>query len=756
MPGPGRTSDGTGGKMRDRRYWEEWLRRHAEGLAPSISSIRDWYRAAGVQKGERRHFRSALQNTPYGRKKGRRGGSANVRGGKESHLRARSSGQADRRPPGASGPRREGRLRITREGRPIVLPDSPEGQAIRIPGNAMGGAWPTDRVEVRLERRRGGAPPYGRVVRIVDRGIREFVGRFTAAGEGRFVRFRDREGEFLVPVTLPDGLQPRQGELVLAEVSEYPRPEREGRARVVRILGPGHTLETIVLSVVSAKNIPSQFPEEVLREAAALPRAVRATGTGRTPKTGVLPRVDQRHLPFVTIDGEDARDFDDAVCLMRERGTTRLYVAIADVSHYVPPGGAVDREAYQRGTSIYFPDRCIPMLPPALSEGICSLKPRVNRLTVTVEIPFSSGGTPQAPSMYPSVIRSRARLTYAQVHAHLAGNASGLPVGIRAETGEMLRGMAAIAETLSAARVKRGAIDLDLPEAKVEEEGGQPVRISWAPRWESHRLIEEFMLLANTAVAEFLVAKGRSFPFRIHEPPAEDRVREFEETAARLLRRSRVTDSREISRRLQAWADAARGGRYERRVHLALLRSLMLARYGPEERGHFGLALSRYTHFTSPIRRYPDLAVHRALRAALGDRRLAEYAERLAARGPELGEHASARERAAMEAERDVSARSKALFLSKRVGETFPARIGSTTRHGFFVELEAFPVEGYVPAATLRDDVYRFSAEREEWYGTIRKRRLAPADRVLVRLFRADVDRGEIDFLFVEKLPESL
>jgi len=610
-------------------------------------------------------------------------------------------------------------------------------------------------VEVRLERRRGGAPPYGRVVRIVERGIREFVGRFSAVGGSRFVRFRDREGDLLVPATVPDGLNPRQGELVLAEVSEYPGPHREGSARVVRALGADHTMGTIVLSVVSTRNLPSIFPDEVQAAAAGLPRSVRLSGDGGKTRPGELRRVDQRNLPFVTIDGEDARDFDDAVCLVRERGILRLYVAIADVAHYVPPGSVIDREAYRRGTSVYFPDRCIPMLPPALSEGICSLKPRVNRMTVTAEIPFSSAGNPLPPSFYPSVIRSRARLTYAQVHAHLSGKPHGSMSGIRGEAGGMLREMEALAGRLSRARSERGALDLDLPEAKIEVVEGHPAAVAPSPRWEAHRIIEEFMLLANSAVAEFLVSKGRPFLFRIHEPPEEDRVREFEETAARWLRRSRVTDSREISRRLQAWADAARGGAFERRVHLQLLRSLMLARYGPEEKGHFGLALSRYTHFTSPIRRYPDLVVHRALKAALGERQLAGYAESLASRGKELGEHASARERAAMDGERDVVARGKALFLSKRIGETFPAAIASVTRHGFFVELEAFPIEGYVSVATLRDDVYRFSAEREEWYGTIRKRRLAPADRILVRLFRADVDRGEIDFLFVEKLPES-
>ncbi|HEY5765243.1 MAG TPA: VacB/RNase II family 3'-5' exoribonuclease, partial [Candidatus Deferrimicrobiaceae bacterium] len=729
--------------MRDSRFWSEWLRKHAEELAPTLSSLRDWYRAAGVRKGERRHFRSALQQTSFLASGRRRGKTGRRRAGGESRPAGRGTRPTDRQMDVSSGPRREGRLRITREGRPIVLPDSPEEPVIRVPGNALAGAWPRDRVEVRLERRRGGAPPYGRVVRIVERGIREFVGRFSVVGRSRFVRFRDREGDLLVPATVPGDLHPRPGELVLAEVSEYPGPEREGRVRVVRTLGTDPTMETIVLSVVSTRNIPSRFPEEVEAAAAGLPRSVRPGGDGGPSRPGELRRIDQRHLPFVTIDGEDARDFDDAVCLVRDRGILRLYVAIADVSFYVPPGSEIDREAYRRGTSVYFPDRCIPMLPPPLSEGICSLKPRVNRLTVTAEIPFSSAGTPLPPSFYPSLIRSRARLTYAQVHAHLSGGPAGSRAGIREETGGMLREMEALARRLSRARSERGALDLDLPEAKIDVVDGLPARVAAAPRWEAHRIIEEFMLLANAAVAEFLVSKGRPFPFRIHEPPEEERVREFEETAARLLRRSRATESREISRRLQAWADAARGGSFEKRVHLLLLRSLMLARYAPEEKGHFGLALSRYTHFTSPIRRYPDLVVHRALKAALGDRQLAGYAEALAARGKELGEHVSARERAAMDGERDVMARGKALFLSKRIGETFPATIASVTRHGFFVELEAFPIEGYVSVATLRDDVYRFSAEREEWYGTVRKRRLAPADRIRVRLFRTDVDRGE-------------
>lgn len=579
-----------------------------------MDSLRDWYRAAGVAKGERRHFRAALRDA-VGRPSRRAAGKL-VRGRAAQGPQGRGTRAAspEGRRGGPEGPRLEGRLRFTREGRPIVLPDSPEESPVRIPGHALSGAWPGDRVVVSLERRRGGAPPYGRVVRVVQRGIREFVGRFSPAAGGAFVRFRDREGDLLVSATVPAGLEPAPGELVLAEVSDYPGPGREGRCRVLRALGKEHTLDTIVLAVVSSKNLPAVFPEGSLEEADRLPRAVRAGVSREGARKGEEgpPRVDQRALPFVTIDGEDARDFDDAVCLVRSRGRTRLLVAIADVSHYVPTGGEVDREAYRRGTSVYFPDRCIPMLPARLSEGICSLKPGVNRLAVTVEIPISGRGRPEPASFYPSVIRSRARLTYDRVHAFLSGSpGAGRKADIGGEVGEMLREMELLAGRLTLARGDRGALDLELPESKIDVVGGHPAAVGRAPRWEAHRIIEEFMLLANTAVAEFLASKGLPFLFRIHEPPPEERMEEFENAAARLLKRSRAADRRDLSSRLQAWADAARGGKYEKAVHMLLLRSLMLARYGQESLGHFGLALSRYTHFTSPIRRYPDLIVHR-------------------------------------------------------------------------------------------------------------------------------------------------
>jgi ribonuclease R len=749
--------------MRDQAYWERWLRQHAAGLRERLSSVKDWYREAGVQKGERRAFKAALKaldpERPHGKRKGKvpRKHGAPMPAGETPHgSRGRGGGKGE-------GRTVEGRVRITREGRPILIPEDPGEPVVRIPGQGLSGAWPRDRVRVRLERRRGGAPPYGRVERILDRGIRAFVGRYVPVGTRHFARFRDRESDLLLEVDLPEDFSADPGDLVLADVTEYPKGEKEGRARVLCAMGKSHTMETLFLAVASTMDLPVAFPEDVAREARGLPQSVHLTSCADGVRHGeeALPRLDRRHLPFVTIDGEDARDFDDAICVLPEEDGFRLHVAIADVGHYVEPGSSLDRSAYLRGTSVYFPDRCIPMLPPELSEGVCSLKPGVNRLTMNVEASIRPDGGVGRPFFYPSVIRSRARLTYDEVHAFLARGEDGAVVPgspgrkITGEIGRMLRGMATAAGWLALARSSRGALDFDLPEARIAVEGGKPVSVGAASRWESHRFIEEFMLVANTAVAEFLSRRGEPFLFRIHEEPAADKVEDFEAAAGRLLRRSRPEGRWDVASRLQAWAELARGGKYERPVHMMLLRSLMLARYGPETKGHFGLALSRYTHFTSPIRRYPDLVVHRVLRSALGDGGLGTYLRTLSDRGPEMGTHLSGRERVAMDAERAVEQRAKALFMEGKVGRTCDGAVSSLISAGFFVLLDDWMVEGMVHVSTLRDDEYRFSKDRMEWVGLYRKRRFALGDRVRVRVRRADPDRGEVDFLFVEKLPET-
>ncbi|GAB4234942.1 MAG: ribonuclease R [Deltaproteobacteria bacterium] len=747
--------------MRDQAYWDRWLRQRPKALEEPRASVKDWYREAGVEKGERRAFKAALKALNPDGRTGKRKKPPRRGKGKYAFPEAPRGAMPSGR--GGGGRIVEGRLRFTREGRPLVIPENPDEPVIRIPGDAMSGAWPKDRVAVRLDRRRGGAPAYGRVERVLERGIRAFVGRYAPTGNRHFARFRDRESDLLLEVDLPAGFAADPGDLVLAEISGYPSERSEGRARVLRHLGKSHTMETLFLAVASSLDLPVEFPSPVASEAAKVPQAVHLSRRGDGVVHGEEPlnRVDERELPYVTIDGADARDFDDAVCLVRDGEGFRLHVAIADVAHYVRPGSALDREAYARGTSVYFPDRCIPMLPPELSEGVCSLKPGVNRLAMTVAIPIRPGGAAGIPSFHPSVIRSRARLTYDEVHAFLSAGGDedrgegGRGGTIPAEIGRMLRDMAVAAGWLTLARHGRGAFDLDLPEAEIGVSGGMPVSVRPSERHESHRIIEEFMLLANTAVAGHLSRRGDSFLFRIHEEPPPEKIEEFEAAAGKLLRRSRPTGRGDAASRFQAWADLARGGKFERSVHRMLLRSLMLARYGPEPAGHFGLALERYTHFTSPIRRYPDLIVHRVLKAALGDREEAAALRILEEKWAEAGAHLSGRERLAMEAERALEQRAKALFMVERIGRSFEGFVSSLVPSGFFVEICGGMVEGMVHVSTLRDDDYRFSADRMEWAGRCRKRRIALGDRVRVKVRRADPDRGEVDFLLVEKLPEN-
>ncbi|HEY5997627.1 MAG TPA: ribonuclease R [Candidatus Deferrimicrobiaceae bacterium] len=755
---------------RDQAYWERWLGENADRLRADMATARDWYKAAGVEKGERRAFKAALRGLGEEGVRSRKG--HNVTGPRTGHggtpyggntPAGKPGGHAGRKPAhsGASrdGAIWEGRLRTTREGRFLVIPDLPDAPGVRVSGEDLLDALPKDRVAVRLESpRRGrplGAAPQGRIVRVLERGIRTFVGRFTLIGKRGYVNYRDREADLNLPLDCPARLSPQVNDIVLAEINDYPEKGKEGRAALIRVLGREHTMETLFLAVAHARDLPVDFSRETIREASSLPPEVHYDPAASSGEA--VTRVDLRHLPFVTIDGDDARDFDDAVCLVREGKRMRLYVAIADVAHYVRVGSPIDKDAYARGTSVYFPDRAVPMLPPALSEGLCSLKPGVDRLTMTAEMPIDADGKTGKPSFHASVIRSRERLTYARVHDFLAGTPEARErAAVPGEVAPMLREMAALAATLSKLRSARGSLDFDLPETRIIVEDGKPVSVGIDPRWESHRLIEEFMLLANTAVAEFLSDRGLPFLFRIHEPPTEKKLLTFEDAAARLLKRARVTQRKELPARLQAWVDAAKGGKYEQHVSMLMLRSLMLARYGPEQIGHFGLALERYTHFTSPIRRYPDLIVHRMLMSALGDPAQAEYVRHLEESGEEVGEHLSARERAATDAERDVEQRAKALYMSRHVGETFNGVIASVARYGFFVVLDQLFVEGFVHISTLRDDEYRYSADGGEWVGSYRRRRFSLADRVSVRVRRADADRGEIDLILVEKLPDSL
>jgi ribonuclease R len=462
-------------------------------------------------------------------------------------------------------------------------------------------------------------------------------------------------------------------------------------------------------------------------------------------------REDLRHLPFVTIDGETAKDFDDAVAIERlpDNGH-RLWVAIADVAHYVAASGAIDREALHRGTSVYFPGSCLPMLPEALSNGICSLNPQVDRLVMVAELDFDGRGHRQQARFFAGIIHSRARLTYTDVAKILVDRDPELRANY-ASLVEMLEIMGELAERRIARRHERGSLDFDLPEAEIVLGlRGRPEQIVRSERNLAHRLIEEFMLVANEAVAEWLDRQRLPLIFRIHEPPSEDKLATFQEFIAHFNQGLAIPAEGVKPKLLQELLERVAGTPEEKLINHVLLRSLPQARYAVENRGHFGLAANCYCHFTSPIRRYPDLIIHRLLRRQL---RLSDDHERLPASLEEMAERSSHCERRAMEAERDIVNLKKCQFMQERIGEEHRGFVVSVQPFGFFVELEEIFVEGLVHVSSLADDYYQFDEATHSLTGMSRRRRFTIGDSVAVTVHRVDPDRREIDFRLAGEQP---
>jgi ribonuclease R len=531
------------------------------------------------------------------------------------------------------------------------------------------------------------------------------------------------------------------------------------------VLGHPDDFGVDVEIVIRKFHIPHRFPEEVLEQAQNFSPVIRLDE--------LAGREDFRGMDVVTIDGETARDFDDAVWVDRlANGNYALHVHIADVSHYVRPGSPIDEEAYRRGTSVYFPDRAVPMLPLELSTEICSLKPAVDRLVLSALLEIDHGGDVVAQRFCRGVIRSVERMTYTNVHLLLEGD-SGLRERYSGliDRFELMKELALI---LNRRRVQRGSIDFDMPEPLIEfDEFGEMTGVTRSPRNIAHRLIEEFMLAANEAVASHLEQAGIPSIFRIHEKPDPKRVMEFEEIAAHFgyslgvgalpVKRFSVVDRRRdgrktrkdlvlpediaiSSRNYQKLVAKIEGKPEERILSYLMLRSLKQARYSEQNRGHFALAAPSYTHFTSPIRRYPDLIVHRILNAFLDDKRDSMAPELLHA----ISEEASGTERRAADAERELVEWKKAKFMESRVGEDFDALIISTTRFGFFVELETLFVEGLVPIETLPGDRYAYQENVRKIVGQRSRRQFSIGDRVHVVLDRVDAIERKLQFSLLE------
>ncbi len=686
-----------------------------------------------------------------------------------------------------------GRLSVHRDGYGFVVPDQPiEGMAgdIFLPPAEVERAMHGDRVVVRITRADAGGRAEGEILRILRRAHVTVVGEFRIARHGCFVIPQDARirqwieipaGMELPPPAPPSpdrvgvqrvevrDLRDLHGMVVNAELLSFPDSEEGAVGRVIEVLGRPGDFGIDVEIIIRKHHLPHEFPPEALEQARALPEEPRPAD--------LHGRRDFRALPIVTIDGETARDFDDAVWVERlPNGNFALQVHIADVSHYVKPGSPIDEEARRRGTSVYFPDRAVPMLPYELSTNICSLRPKQDRLTVSALLEIDHQGSLRAAEFVRGIIRSAERMTYTEVHALLEGDPA-----LRERYQYLLPAfeqMRELALILQRKRAKRGSIDFDLPEPLIEfDEWGQMAGVSRAPRNLAHRLIEEFMLAANEAVAERLETQGIASIYRIHEAPDPKRVMEFEEAAAQfgcslgvgpiLVRRLGFTHKRgdgrpvrkqvtlpeeiPVSSRLYQKLVAKLEGRPEERiVNYLMLRSLKQARYSTDNAGHFALAARAYTHFTSPIRRYPDLVVHRLLTAAL-DRRSTPAEGELQA----IAEECSFTERRAADAERELVEWKKASFMEQHVGDEFAALVITTSKYGLFVELTDLFIEGLVPIELLPGDEYSYQENVRKVVGARTKREFSIGDRVTVCLDRVDPIDRKLQFSLVDPAPRS-
>jgi ribonuclease R len=625
-------------------------------------------------------------------------------------------------------PRMTGTLDVRRSGVGYLIPEDRRQKDLFIHPNNFGGAWPGDKVVAVIDTGRKKDSPEGRVVEVLERSVKELLVRVTRRinKDSHFCHPTDSRMPFYAVVDTSAIPTPEKGDIL----SVRPEEEQEKglwRCTALRRLGEERDLATQELLVKTSYAIPEQFPAPALRQAAALPAEPAPADWAR--------RNDLRKLDLVTIDGETAKDFDDAVYVERQENGYRLVVAIADVAHYVPEGSALDAEALARGNSYYFPLSVEPMFPEALSNGLCSLRPKVPRLAMVVDTPYSLDGEPGQPRLYNAVIMSQARLTYNQVQSAL----DGAPDQDTEPLLPMLRDAEELARIFMRRRTERGCLDFDIPEAQVRIVENI-ISVHAGTRLFSHRLIEEFMIAANERVAEYLGTRERVFPYRIHPQPDERKL----ETLRNLLAHTALVDRlpKDMDQKgLQQLTHAADGTDIEFLVNRLVLRTMMQAQYSPDNDGHYGLASEAYCHFTSPIRRYADLLVHRSLK-----RLLAGEPEKMGSEDLQgICEGLNSLERKAMEAEREIQKRSAILALEDRVGETMRGVISGVADFGFWVELLDMPVDGLVRLATL-DDFFVFDPERQDLLGQRTGKTFAMGQTLDVVLEAVSLERVEINF----------
>lgn len=632
-----------------------------------------------------------------------------------------------------------GRFQLTSKGFGFVIPDNKgERPDVFIPPRALNGAMNNDRVLARVNSDTHGKKPEGEILRIIVHANNKVVGIFHQAGDFAFVTPDDKRIGQDIYVMKRDFNGAKDGQKVVAEITEWPKENRKAEGRIAEVLGNIGDVGLEILSIIKQNDLPLEFPEEVIEASKKVPKTIR--------KSELSGRRDLRERAIVTIDGEDAKDLDDAVYVEQiSEDEYLLGVYIADVSYYVAEGGTLDREAMARGTSVYLVDRVLPMLPERLSNGICSLNAGEDRLCMGCEMRLDTKGKVLDYEIFPGVINVRHRLSYNIVREILAGDEE--KRNAYADVVPMLEKADALRRILHDRRARRGSIDFDLPEQKVIlDDKLKPIEIVQRVHGDAESLIEEFMLAANETVALHMYKKHWPFIYRVHDIPAEDKM----EQLAKLLTNFNVkfAPSEDVKpKEIQQAVKAMQGRPEERLVNTVALRSMRQAVYQTENIGHFGLAAKHYTHFTSPIRRYPDLIVHRLLRKWMQEPKLKkDEAEPLADKLEVVAEHASIRERAAAEAERATVELKKAEYMAGHIGEEFDGVISGVTAFGMFVELEN-GVEGLVHISSLVDDYYEFYEERYSLVGTHTGKAYRLGDKVRIEVLQVNISDVAIDFI---------
>ncbi|MGN8845104.1 MULTISPECIES: ribonuclease R [Bacillaceae] len=635
-----------------------------------------------------------------------------------------------------------GKLAGHAKGFAFVIPEEQGMDDIFIPPNEVKTALNGDIVLARVTSESSGQRREGTIVRIIERGVQQIVGTYSESKHFGFVIPDDKK--IATDIFIPKGSTKGaiEGHKVVVKLTSYPEGRKNAEGEVIKILGHKNDPGVDILSVIHKHGLPLAFPENVLDQANSAPDTI--------DEKEIANRRDLRNETIVTIDGADAKDLDDAVTVtILENGHYKLGVHIADVSYYVTENSPIDVEAEERGTSVYLVDRVIPMIPHRLSNGICSLNPKVDRLTLSCEMEISPEGEVVKHEIFQSVIKTTERMTYADVNSILHEKDEALRAKYEGLV-PMFERMEELAAILRKKRMTRGAIDFDFKESKViVDEDGKPQDVILRERSVAEKLIEEFMLVANETVAEHFHWMQVPFIYRIHEDPKEEKLRRFFEFITNFGYIVKGTANSVHPRALQEIIEAVQGTPEEMVISTVMLRSMQQAKYYPESLGHFGLSTEFYTHFTSPIRRYPDLIVHRLIRTYLieGDISSATQ-EKWNSRLTEIAEHSSSMERRSVEAERETDELKKSEYMLDKIGEEYDGIISSVTNFGMFVELTN-TIEGLVHVSYMTDDYYRYDERHFAMIGERTGKVFRIGDEITVRVVNVNKDERAIDFEIV-------